>query len=81
MAEARNDHETRFELRDLLEHIRSVMRVTQDRERQKALWTEAARLWFPDGAGSPKPTLIAIAMSGAQYWDGAGSSARHAMAM
>lgn len=143
MTEAQNDDEARIKVRDLLEHIRTVMlvthdpeggldarpmavlavegdtvwfftdvespktlaigqdhavllaaanpagqeyvsvrgtaRVTQDRERQKALWTEAARLWFPDGAGSPKLALIAVEMSEAQYWDGAGSSARYAI--
>ena len=58
---------------------RGTARVTQDRERQKALWTEAARLWFPDGAGSPDLALIAVEMMEAQYWDSPGSSARYAI--
>ncbi len=47
--------------------VRGTARVMQDPEQQKALWTEAARLWFPDGAGSPNLALIAVGMDGAEY--------------
>lgn len=54
---------------------RGTARVMQDQERQKALWTEAARLWFPDGAGSPNLALIAVELDRAEYWDSPASSA------
>ena len=59
--------------------VRGTARVMQDPEQQKALWTEAARLWFPDGAGSPNLALIAVEMERAEYWDGPTSSARFAI--
>lgn len=59
--------------------VRGTARVVQDQEQQKALWTEAARLWFPDGAGSPNLALIAVEMERAEYWDSPASSARFAI--
>jgi general stress protein 26 len=59
--------------------VRGTARVMQDQAQQKALWTEAARLWFPDGAGSPNLALIAVEMERAEYWDGPTSSARFAI--
>lgn len=59
--------------------VRGRARVMQDRAQQKALWTEAARLWFPDGAGSPDLALIAVEMTEAQYWDSPASTARYAI--
>jgi len=44
-------------------------RVVQDVEKQRALWTEDARPWFPDGARSEELALIAVKMEGAEYWD------------
>lgn len=58
---------------------RGSARVMQDREQQKALWTEAARLWFPHGADSPDLALIAVELTEAQYWDSPGSTARYAI--
>lgn len=59
--------------------VRGTARVMQDKAQQKALWTEAARLWFPDGAGSPNLALIAVEMDRAEYWDSTASSARFAI--
>lgn len=58
--------------------VRGKARVVQNVERQKALWTEMARLWFPDGAESPNLALISVTMTGAEYWDGPTSAARFA---
>ncbi|MEI6162146.1 MAG: pyridoxamine 5'-phosphate oxidase family protein [Roseococcus sp.] len=58
--------------------VRGKARVTQDVEKQKALWTEMARLWFPDGAASPNLALVSVEMTGAEYWDGPNSLVRFA---
>lgn len=55
--------------------VRGKARVMQDLEKQKALWTEIARLWFPEGAASPNLALVAVEMTGAEYWDGVSSTA------
>lgn len=44
-------------------------RVVQDVEKQRALWTEDARPWFPDGAPSEELALVAVRMQGGDYWD------------
>lgn len=43
--------------------------VMRDVEQQKALWSEAARVWFPGGAESEELALIAFQPGEAQYWD------------
>jgi len=43
--------------------------VMRDVEKQKALWNEMARVWFPKGAESEELTLIAFHPVEAQYWD------------
>lgn len=43
--------------------------VRRDVEKAKELWSEGARVWFPDGAESPNLALIAVTIEGAQYWD------------
>ncbi len=49
--------------------ISGQARVVQDVEKQRALWTEDARPWFPDGAPSEELALIAVRMQGGEYWD------------
>lgn len=48
-------------------------RVMQDEARQKELWTEGSRLWFPKGHKSENLALIEVEMLGAEYWDSPGS--------
>ena len=43
--------------------------VMRDVEKQKALWSEMARLWFPKGPESEELTLIAFHPDRAEYWD------------
>jgi general stress protein 26 len=40
-----------------------------DRERIHALWTAAARPWFPDGPDSPDLALLKIVPLKVEYWD------------
>lgn len=48
-------------------------KVMQDEAKQKELWTEASRLWFPKGHKSENLALIEVEMLGAEYWDSPGS--------
>ncbi|WP_424813290.1 pyridoxamine 5'-phosphate oxidase family protein [Roseococcus sp. YIM B11640] len=48
-------------------------RVMQDVAKQKELWSEGARLWFPHGHKSENLALISVEMLGAEYWDSPGS--------
>jgi general stress protein 26 len=43
--------------------------VVYDRARIKALWTEAARVWFPAGPDDPAICLIHVSVESAEYWD------------
>ena len=43
--------------------------VMRDVEKQKALWSEGARVWFPKGPESEDLALIAFHPEQAQYWD------------
>ena len=53
-------------------------RATRDVEKQKALWSEAARVWFPKGAEDPGMGLISVTLTGAEYWDSPSSTMLHA---
>ena len=55
--------------------VQGVARVVQDAAKQKELWSEMARPWFPDGAESPNLALIAVDMTAAEYWDSPASTA------
>ncbi len=47
--------------------------LVHDRERIHALWTAAAKPWFPEGPDSPNLALLKFVPSQAEYWDGPGS--------
>jgi general stress protein 26 len=49
--------------------LRGTAEVKQDAAQQKALWSEAARPWFPKGPDSPDLALIAFHPEHAEYWD------------
>ena len=52
--------------------------VVQDPAKQKALWSEPLRVWFPGGAEDPKIALIRVECEGAEYWDSPSSTLVHA---
>lgn len=52
--------------------------VRRDAGKAKELWSEGARVWFPDGAESPNLALIAVTIEGAQYWDSPSSTVIYA---
>ncbi|HYF08983.1 MAG TPA: pyridoxamine 5'-phosphate oxidase family protein [Acetobacteraceae bacterium] len=53
-------------------------RIVHDIAKQKELWSEGMRAWFPNGAEDPKIALIAVRIEGAQYWDSPSSTLVHA---
>jgi general stress protein 26 len=55
---------------------RGVARVVEDMAKKQQLWTEIARLWFPDGVESPNLVLVGVDLVGAEYWDSPASVAR-----
>ena len=52
--------------------------VVKDAAKQKALWSEPLRVWFPAGAEDPKIELIRVECEGAEYWDSPSSTLVHA---
>ena len=53
-------------------------RVMRDVAKQKELWQETMKTWFPGGPEDPKIALIAVEMTGAEYWDSPSSTLLHA---
>ena len=58
--------------------VSGTARVVRDVAKQKELWTESMKTWFPKGAEDPAIALIAVEMTGAEYWDSPSSTLLHA---
>ena len=58
--------------------VSGTARVVRDVAKQKELWTESMKTWFPKGAEDPRIALIAVEMTGAEYWDSPSSTLLHA---
>ena len=58
--------------------VSGTARVVRDVAKQKEYWQEAMKTWFPQGAEDPHIALIAIEMTGAEYWDSPSSTLLHA---
>lgn len=54
--------------------IHGVASVEQDRAKIKDLWSEAARVWFPQGPDDPTITLLRVEATAAEYWDSPSSA-------
>jgi general stress protein 26 len=52
--------------------------VMRDPAKQKELWSEPLRAWFPDGPEDPKAGLLKVTIEGAEYWDAPSSTLVHA---
>lgn len=52
--------------------------VVRDPAKQKALWSEPMRAWFPGGPDSAEVALLKVTSSGAEYWDAPSSTLVHA---
>ncbi|MBY0337164.1 MAG: pyridoxamine 5'-phosphate oxidase family protein [Acetobacteraceae bacterium] len=57
---------------------RGKARNVRDVGKQKALWSEGMRTWFPAGPEAPDCALIAVRIEGAEYWDSVSSTLLHA---
>jgi general stress protein 26 len=50
----------------------------RDVARQKELWSEPLRAWFPGGPEAPEVGLLKVTAEGAEYWDSPSSTVVHA---
>lgn len=48
--------------------------VIDDRAKIESLWSEAWKVWFPEGKNDPSITLLKIAPERGEYWDNSGFS-------
>jgi general stress protein 26 len=58
--------------------VSGTAEVVKDTAKQKQLWSEPLRVWFPGGAEDPKIALIRVECEGAEYWDSPSSTLVHA---
>jgi general stress protein 26 len=58
--------------------VSGTARVVRDVAKQKELWKETMKTWFPGGPEDPRIALIAVEMTGAEYWDSPNSTLLHA---
>ena len=54
--------------------VRGAARIVQDRDKIRELWTEGARVWFPDGPDDSAIALIEVRVETAEYWDSPSSA-------
>ncbi len=52
--------------------------VVKDVAKQKELWSEPLRVWFPGGPEAPEVALMKVQVDGAEYWDSPSSTFVHA---
>jgi general stress protein 26 len=58
--------------------VSGTAQVLRDPAKQKELWSEPLRTWFPGGPDDPEAALLQVAVEGAEYWDSPSSSFVHA---
>jgi general stress protein 26 len=46
--------------------------VTEDRQLVESLWSEAWKVWFPNGKDDPTICIVKVSASQAEYWDNEG---------
>jgi general stress protein 26 len=49
--------------------VSGTARTMRDTAKQKELWSEHLRTWFPGGPEDPKAGLLQVKADGAEYWD------------
>lgn len=54
--------------------VAGTARIVRDTQKVKELWTEGARVWFPDGPEDPNIALICVKVESAEFWDSPSSS-------
>lgn len=58
--------------------ISGTAEIIRDVARQKQMWTEPMRVWFPNGPEDANAALLKVAVEGAEYWDAPSSTLLHA---
>jgi general stress protein 26 len=58
--------------------ISGTAQVVRDHAKQKELWSEPLRTWFPGGPEDPEAALLKVEVEGAEYWDSPSSTFVHA---
>lgn len=58
--------------------ISGHVQVVRDAAKQKELWSEPLRVWFPGGPEAPEVALMKVTVDGAEYWDSPSSTFVHA---
>ena len=58
--------------------ISGTAQIIRDVARQKAMWSEPLRTWFPNGPEDPNAALLKVDVEGAEYWDAPSSTLLHA---
>lgn len=48
-------------------------RVVDDRAKVEKLWSDAWKVWFPEGKSDPAITLLHVEPSRGEYWDNSGA--------
>ena len=49
--------------------VRGTARIVTDRGKIREMWSEAARVWFPQGPDRSDIALIEVMVDTAEYWD------------
>jgi general stress protein 26 len=58
--------------------VSGTAQVIRDPAKQKELWSEPLRTWFPNGPEDPHAALLKVEVEGAEYWDSPSSTFVHA---
>jgi general stress protein 26 len=52
--------------------VSGTAQIKRDRRLVSSLWTDAWRVWFPEGKDDPDLCLVAVIPTAAEYWDQTG---------
>ncbi|HYZ34400.1 MAG TPA: pyridoxamine 5'-phosphate oxidase family protein [Crenalkalicoccus sp.] len=58
--------------------IYGTAELVRDAAKQRQLWSEPQRTWFPGGPEDPRIALLKVTCEGAEYWDAPTSTLVHA---
>ena len=58
--------------------LSGTAQAVRDPAKQKQLWSEPLRAWFPGGPEDPRAGLLRVEVEGAEYWDAPSSTLVHA---
>ena len=58
--------------------VGGTLEVVRDAAKQKELWKEPMRVWFPKGSEDPGIALLKVTVDGAEFWDAPSSTLLYA---